>query len=231
MSDRSTRAALALTGAAGRVLAGVFFLVGKARRARHKALHPRGRTAPGMLRRHGGSRSGVAWLDGAGTDRVLVRLSRSAGLPHPLPDILGLAVRVPVGDGHGDLLFASTGRGRLSRFLLRPARRHERAAHTTLFPFRTPVGAVLLAAFPAGVGHFALAWSRLTGDWNVIGELSMDSADRSVGESPVSFDPVVNTVPGLDSYGWAEQLRQFSYAAARRSRGRADADADEGLGR
>jgi hypothetical protein len=226
MSDRLARAALTLTGAAGRVLAGVFFLVGKARRARHKALHPRGRTAPGSLRRHGGTRSGVAWLDGAGTDRVLVRLSRSAGLPDPLPDILGLAVRVPAGAGHGDLLFASTGRGRLSRFLLRPARRHESAAHTTLFPFRTSVGAVLLAAFPAGVGHFELAWSRLTGGWHVFGALSLDPADPAVPDSPVSFDPIANTVPGLDSYGWAEQLRQLSYAAARRSRRSRDADED-----
>lgn len=226
MSHRLAVAARTLTGAAGRVLAGVFFLVGAARRGRRKALHPRGRTTPGMLRRHGGSRSGVAWLDEAGADRVLVRLSRSAGLPRPLPDILGLAVRVPVGAGHGDLLFASTGRGRLGRFLLRPAVRYESAAYTTLFPFRTAVGAVLLAAFPAGAGQFELAWSRLTGDWHVFATLALSPVDPVVPHQPVSFDPIVNTVSGLDSYGWSEQLRHFSYAAARRSRRSGDAQDD-----
>jgi hypothetical protein len=218
MSNRLAPAARTLTGAAGRLLAALFFLVGTVRRRRHKALHPLGRTAPGTLSRHGGSRSGVAWLDEAGTDRVVVRLSRSAGLPAPLPDILGLAVRVPVGAGHGDLLFASTGSGRVGRFVLRPARRLDGTAYTTLFPFRTSAGAVLLAAFPAGVGRFDLAWSRLTGEWQSFGALALSPADPAVPDPPVSFDPIINTVPGLDSYGWAEQLRQFSYAAARRSR-------------
>jgi hypothetical protein len=48
-----------------------------------------------------------------------VRQSRAVGLPSPAPDIFGLAVRVPTEGGrHGDLLFATTGLGRITRFTL-----------------------------------------------------------------------------------------------------------------
>ena len=42
-----------------------------------------------------GLRCGIDWLDVTGTDGVVVRLSRGAGLPARLPDLLGLAVRIP----------------------------------------------------------------------------------------------------------------------------------------
>jgi hypothetical protein len=52
---------------------------------------------------------------------VLVRQSRAVGLPPRVPDIFGLAVQVPTQDGrHVDLLLASTGVGRLTRFTLAP---------------------------------------------------------------------------------------------------------------
>jgi len=67
--------------------------------------------------------TGAAWLDDAGEDDVVVRLSRAVGLPPPAPDVFGLALRVPTAGGrYGDLLFASTGLGRLTRFTLTPAR-------------------------------------------------------------------------------------------------------------
>jgi hypothetical protein len=57
-------------------------------------------------------RTGVAWLDEAGTNQVAVRLSRSLGLPAPHPDILGMALRIPTQPGQfGDVLLATTGTG------------------------------------------------------------------------------------------------------------------------
>src|SRR4051812_28719388 len=113
-----------------------------------KPLHPRGSVVGGTLRRFGSeSRSGAAWLDQSGEDQVLVRQSRAVGLPAPAPDIFGLAVRVSTpGGGHGDLLFATTGLGRLTRFTLTPARTAHSRPMTTLLPYRTPAGAVLLSA-------------------------------------------------------------------------------------
>src|SRR4051812_33102174 len=57
---------------------------------RGKPMHPRGAVFDAVLDRQG-SRSheepwGVPWFDEPGTDVAVVRLSRGAGLPAPLPD-------------------------------------------------------------------------------------------------------------------------------------------------
>src|SRR4051794_39078712 len=58
-----------------------------------RVLHPRGTTLSGVLTVTGGD-TGAELLDRPGRHDVLVRLSRSAGLPAPLPDVHGVAVRV-----------------------------------------------------------------------------------------------------------------------------------------
>ena len=84
--------------------------------SRRKALHPRSEVLQGVIGRHGAvGRTGVAWLDEEGTNKVAVRLSRSLGLPAPRPDILGLALRIPTKSGQfGDVLFGDD-RNRTSR--------------------------------------------------------------------------------------------------------------------
>ena len=140
MTNSLTRLGEMLTTFVGRALGGGFFLLGRARG--RKALHPRGEVLQGVIGRHGAvGRTGVAWLDEAGTDHVAVRLSRSLGLPAPRPDILGLAVRIPTELGQfGDVLLATTGTGLLGRYVLLPTRRSGLRAYTSLFPYKTPVG-------------------------------------------------------------------------------------------
>lgn len=207
----------------GRVLGGVFFLVGKARGGRRKALHPRGVVRPALIRRHGGqTQAGVVWLDQPGIDHVLVRLSRSAGLPDVLPDVLGLAFRVPADDDrYGDLLLASAWTRSLARFVLRLSRRFDGVSYCSLFPYRTPSGPLLLAAIPvAGAsGTFALAWSRLTGPWNRFATLALAPIEPGGRNEELSLDPVLNVVPGLEPYRWAAEIRRYAYAASRRARG------------
>ena len=75
----------------GRALGRRFFLLGRARG--RKALHPRGEVLQGVIGRRGAvGKTGVAWLDEAGTDHVAVRLLPIPGFAPPRPDILGLAV-------------------------------------------------------------------------------------------------------------------------------------------
>jgi hypothetical protein len=216
------RGGLALASLIGRALGIVFYLAGKARAGHRKALHPDGRLRQGIIRREGrGDKTGVSWIDEAGTDHVLVRLSRSTGAPRPLPDVLGMALRVPVaGDRHGDLLLATTGTGPVSRFILRLARRPG-SRYGSLMPYRTPLGPLLLAALPTAEdgSRFALACSRLSGPWSQFAELEVLPRTDDTEDRAVSFDPVLNIVPGLDGYRWAAELRRFSYAASRRSRG------------
>lgn len=133
------RAERLVTGATGAALTAVFGTVARIRPA-DKPLHPRGEQFHGVLHRFGAPTAwGVEWLDTAGTDAVLVRFSRAMGLPEPLPDILGLTLRVHLPDGAADLLFATTGTGPWSRFVLQP-RRHRHTNYSTLMPYRTPAG-------------------------------------------------------------------------------------------
>jgi hypothetical protein len=210
------------TTIAGRALGGLLFLIGKSRGSSRKALHPRGEVCHGLLRRQGCSwTTGVAWLDDAGSDQVLLRFSRSVGLPKPIPDVLGLAMRIPLdGGGHGNLLLATTGAGGLSRFVLRPAR-HRGAVYSCLIPYQVPTGPLLLAALPTDDdgSQFELVCARLRGAWSSFGWLRIVPASDRGQDIQVSFDPVLNVVPGLDSYTWAAQLRRFAYAASRRARG------------
>jgi hypothetical protein len=164
-------------------------------------------------------RTDALWLDQTGDDQVLVRQSRAIGLPPPVPDIYGLAIRVPTDDGaHGDLLFASTGLGRLTRFTLTLARSPSRRPLTTLLPCRTPAGGVLLSAVFHAENKLELAWAIRTGRWHPFAELVLHNDPADEADLPVSFDPVRNALPGLEPYDWVRLLREPSYATARRSR-------------
>lgn len=183
-----------------------------------KPLHPSGRVVRARLDRLGLDPGlGVPFLDRAGTDQVLVRLSRAVGLPEPLPDFHGLAVRVPLdGGGHGDLLLATTGRGSVTRFLLTVSRTPGGRPMTTLLPYRTPSGAVLLGAQVVDDRHVTLSCAHWRGSWREFGQLTL--APDEVGDPGIDFDPVRHQVPGLEVPGWVSRLRAPAYSQARSSR-------------
>jgi hypothetical protein len=184
-----------------------------------KPLHPHGVVLPGTVTRFGGGRrSGVAWIDEPGISACTVRLSRAVGTPSALPDVHGTGVRVLLqSGGHADVLLATTGLGRLTRFALRPTRLPWSGPSTTLLPFRSPDGPLLLATRPVGSGRADLLWARPTGRWTLFGELVLGPGDET--DSPMSFDPVTHPLPGLPAYEWTRRLRLPAYARARRSRG------------
>ena len=215
MAESSTnRMGQRLADAGGAVLGAVFRVVGEVRPTL-KPLHPRGEIRRAELHREGsGEKVGVPLLDEPGVDAVTVRVSRATGLPEPLPDIHGLAVRVPLPDGsHGDLLLASTGLGPASRFLLKPAR-HPRAL-TTLLPYGTPTGPLLLAATEQSDERYDLMWARPRGAWHPWGRLVLGEPG---GDQLITFDPVANPFPALEHPAWVRRLREPAYAQARRSR-------------
>ena len=174
----------------------------------------------GTLHRFGAAaRTGAPWLDRTGDDRVLVRQSRAVGMPAPVPDIFGLALRVPTEDDrHGDLLFASTGLGRLTRYTLTPARSPDGRPLTTLLPYRTPAGPVLLSAVFRDETRVALAWAVGSGDWHPFAELVLHRDATDQEDVRLSFDPVRRVLPGLETYDWVRRLREPAYTTARRSR-------------
>jgi hypothetical protein len=204
--------------ASGKALEGLFAAVAHVRPA-DKPLHPRGRLHSAVIERTGTRDAvGVPFIDEPGTSTGIVRLSRATGLPAALPDIHGLALRVPLQSGaHADLLFATTGLGRWSRFVLLPSQHAGQRSYSTLLPYRTSSGPVTLAAVP--VHHdertFDLACATVGGAWQTFARMELSASD-SAG-SP-SFDPVLNQLPGLRYYEWVADLREGAYRAARRSR-------------
>lgn len=68
-----------------------------------RVVHPRGQASAGTVEIDGSGAWGARLLDDAGRHDVVVRVSRGAGLPRPLPDVVGLAIRFPgLGRAGGD---------------------------------------------------------------------------------------------------------------------------------
>ena len=183
-------------------------------RQRVKPLHPEGDLRHATLTRLPGPvRSGVPWLDSPGQDAAVVRVSRGVGLPGALPDVQGLAIRVALDGTEADVLLASTGLGRLTRYVLAPTRRVTGRPLTSLLPYRSPRGALLLAAVPEAEHAFELRWAGPVGPWHTFGRLELGAP---VGDDlAVSFDPIINVVPGLSHYSWVRTLREPAYWTAR----------------
>lgn len=201
---------------AGSVLAGAVKGITAVRPAR-KPLHPRGVVVRARLRRRGVDPStGVPWLDESGTSEVLVRVSQAVGLPTWLPDIQGLALRTDPDGTPGDLLFATTGAGRLTRFLLTPSRSLDRPM-TTLLPYRTPVGPLVLGARRVDEETYELSCASLAGPWRPFAGLVL-LRDGDDGDPEISFDPMLHQLSGLTPYDWVRRLREPGYARARRER-------------
>lgn len=199
-----------------------------------KPMHPRGAVFSAVLERHGsraGDLWGVPWLDTPATEAAVVRLSRGAGLPAPLPDLLGLAVRLPSASQTPiDLLLSTTGRGAVTRFL--PELRRDTAAfYSSIMGYRSDAGTLRFAALPEngdlpsepvpladavarGEVSFTLAVACGRGPWVPVARLTLYAAADPL-DPGIRFDAVLNAPPGLVPDGPIARFRAPAYASAR----------------
>lgn len=211
-------------------------LAALARWRKGKAMHPHGAVFSAVLDRHGGDRRwGVAFLDATARHDVVVRLSRGAGLPAALPDLLGLAVRLDGGPGKPvDLLLSTTGRGARTRAV--PALRRDTASvYGSIMAYRSAAGPIRLAALPTTAGFpsrpgplaeavrrrplvFELAAARGREPWRPFARLTIGGAVRPL-DPDLRFDAVRRPPPGLVADGALARFRQPAYAAAQEARG------------
>jgi hypothetical protein len=223
--------------AAGSALAGI---VAAVRLLQHpRPLHPHGVTLAGTLTPVAGrAASGLAWLDALDAPLAVdARLSRSVGLPAALPDVLGIALRIPDGGGTTvDVLLASTGLSPASRFLLAPRRSISGAALSTLMPYRASVGPVLLGLVadreprlpgsPADLGRslaerplrLRLLHATPRGSWHVAARIELTHDAAGPLDTAARADPVLAAPPGDTTYDWTRRLRAPSYRIARAGR-------------
>jgi hypothetical protein len=226
--------------AAGRAAGGLFAAVATVRRA--KSLHPRGAAYDARLVVDGARDAPRAstLLSTPAERPAIIRVSRSVGLPAWLPDLLGLAVRVPDAYGHGRhqdfLLVTSIDRPVLHHIFV-PVRDAQARVYSSSLPYRAGderllIGAVPDAASPrpagggdelerldraraAGDVRFGLAVAPIGGRFRRVGTLHVgarlpDDADG------IRFNPF-NTGGGLEPTGAFNRLRDYAYPMSQRA--------------
>jgi hypothetical protein len=222
------------SGLLGGALAGFFDALRAVRRPR--PIHPHGVALNGSLRwLTGRGPSGIDFIDHPHTSELplTARVSRSLGVPSPLPDVIGLAVRVETTTGPADVLLASTGFGVPSRFWLAAHRSPSKARLTMLMPLRTARGPLLLAArtlepddLPTDQGELAsrlesTSWrlklyhARPLGVWHPFAIVEL-WRDPGVVDTVERYDPVRHPLPGTSTYAWERRLREPSYLRVQR---------------
>ena len=205
---------------------------------RKRIFHPDGVAFEASLQVTG-ARHGAPLLDEAGRHEAIVRLSRGVGLPRSVPDLLGLAVRIPDAHGpdqHQDLLLVSAGDRPGLRHALVPVRSFDHGRFSTLVPYEVGDRKVVFGARPLGEdGHrslrlgdvrervvtdgvrFALELATPSGGWEPIGVLELGSPLSDREGDGLRFDPA-NTGGGIEPVGVVQTVRRLAYRASQAAR-------------
>ena len=223
-----------------RVLAAAFRLLALLRRGR--ALHPVGVGYHACLEITPGARrwAGARLLVPGTRHDAVVRFSRGGGLPEPLPDALGVAIRLPDAYGPGraqDFLVTSSADRPLARRLLFPGRSFLHRSFSSALPYRVdgqvvvtvlrpPPGrwprtgralADLSSAAAAGELVFELRLAGSLGRSRTVGLLAVgDPLDPSATEA-LRFNPWT-TGQDIVPVGRLNRLRRPSYASSQQGR-------------
>ncbi len=176
-----------------------------------RVFHPHGRThAARLWVEPSEQRWGARLLDEPGVHEGVVRLSRGVGLPSPLPDVDGLALRLPgagVGGAPLDLLVNSAWRYAFVPSVLS-------RTWSCVLPYRTGDGrTVLLGARPVPGGFAVLAAGAL-GAWRTVGRIEL--GEQLDGEQ-LRFAPTVGA-DDLRPVPLFRALRAWSYDASQAGR-------------
>jgi hypothetical protein len=177
---------------------------------------------------------GVPLLDAPGTYTGVVRASRGAGLPEPLPDVLGLAVRIDDAHGPGqaqDLLLGSSSSLPVGRQLFVPNVSFDGVTLSSILPYSLGsggtswFGARVLApnGRVARLSDFADAADSLRiemlvagrfGAWRTFADVQLGERLGEPESAALSFNVDDNTGGGIKPTGWLQALRQHAYAAS-----------------
>ncbi|MCV7029055.1 phosphodiesterase [Mycobacterium sherrisii] len=212
------------------------FRVGSAMRGR-RFFHPVGVLAHGRAERVAPAQCGLPLP----SSDVVVRVSKAVGTPGSLPDLIGLAIRADAPQSCArpwDILLVSAGSGVLTRALaLRPVTSWTGQPLSNLMPLRyrdspwwlrarieTDIrgNGLSLDDVERRISHggidVALDQARGRGDFTPLARLHLSTV-LDPQQEDVSFDPVVNTPPGLTLYpGWLADLRAQAYQRSREGR-------------
>jgi hypothetical protein len=202
---------------------------------RGKAFHPDGVVYDARLAIAGDPAAPQAaqLLSRPAEHRAIVRFSRAVGLPRPIPDLLGMSLRVPDAYGtgrHQDFLLVTSADYPLLHHIFLPARDGQQRPYTSSLPYRAKddlflVGAVaqpssprphgrseferLEAAASTGRLAFDIAVARISGRFQPVGSLHIG---RRLGHEldALRFNPW-NTGGRMEPAGWLNGARDRAY--------------------
>lgn len=220
------------SGVAGLALGAVFTAALAVRRPR--TLHPHGAVLEGTVRwRMQVPASGIGWVDEpppGGEQAVRARMSKAAGTPWRLPDGIGLALKLATPGGPADVLLVSVaGFAPRLRSAVWPSVSPSRPLMTTVFPYRTPRGPVLVGARPRSPERlsprpepFAAAlrdepWvldllhGSISSRWHRFATLTLHPVPARLDDPHLRFHPVRHPLPGSEPYPVWARLRDASY--------------------
>jgi hypothetical protein len=170
---------------------------------------------------------------------ALVRFSRSLGVPRPLPDLLGMSIRVPDAYGggrHQDLLLVTSVDLPVLHHVFLPAADVWQRPYSSSLPYRSGDRLLLVGALPdpssprpdgddeldrlaraAATGHlrFRLAVAPVGGRFRAVGTLHVGGRLADTLDA-LRFNPF-NAGGGLEPAGFLNRLRDFAYPMSQRA--------------
>ncbi|HEY7051781.1 MAG TPA: phosphodiesterase [Mycobacterium sp.] len=203
---------------------------------RRRVFHPAGVIANGSLERIAPPGEGLP----VDSSEVIGRVSKAIGLPGALPDLIGLAIRIPpqpFAATPWDILTASTGSGRLTRFALRPVTSWQ-APMTTLMPLRYHgkywwIRAQMTSTFDAdglslddAIEHlnrdgleYRLDQACGSNDFEPLAAVRLEDVVPAGPSRDVAFDPTIHSAPDVKlAPEWLTDIRRRAYERSREGR-------------
>ncbi|HEX8098789.1 MAG TPA: hypothetical protein VF660_01145 [Actinomycetota bacterium] len=197
--------------------------------------HPYGRAFAGTLRLP----KTAAGLK-QGTHPAIARLSRGAGLPTGVPDVLGLAIKLPDLNGprrDQDFLLVSAGAPPVIRHLLLPSAMFGSRTFSTVLPYEADGEVLLYGTLPSptreratglnlddldealerGRLRFRFAAATMVGPWRQIGELHLERRLSQQLSDELRFNPW-NTSANIRPVGPLNRLRANAYPVSQKAR-------------
>ena len=182
---------------------------------------------------------------------VVGRVSKGIGLPGGLPDIIGLAIRIPpqpFAATSWDILMAPAGSGLLTRFALRPVTSWH-ASMSSLMPLRYEgkywwVRSTMTSELDAnglslddvadqihrsGV-EYLLDQAAGADDFQPLARVRFDDVVSAGPSNDVDFDPTIHSAPGVKlAPEWLTDIRRRAYDRSREGRHAESCDATHAI--
>lgn len=225
--------------ASGRLIGGALAAVARLRGG--KAVHPHGATHRALLRIAGGPEapSESTLLSTPREWPAIVRFSRSLGVPRPIPDLLGMSLRVLDAYGHGrhqDLLMVSSIDRPVLHHIFVPSADVQQRPYSSSLPYRAGDRSFIVGARPvsgsprpdgddelhrlalaAATGRlrFELVIAEPRGRFVPLGSLEIGERLPEAADA-LRFNPF-NCGGGLEPHGFLNRLRDYAYPLSQRA--------------